>query len=86
MQVESYYAFSDHGALAPPVPKSPTPVFLVHGLADGISLRRHQALARRYNATLEIVPLGHELMLESPWRSVADRILAWLAASTPLVR
>jgi pimeloyl-ACP methyl ester carboxylesterase len=79
MQEESFHVVRDHASLAPPAARSGTPILLLHGQADAIPLRRHQALARRYGAALDTFPLGHELMLEADWRHVADRILGWLA-------
>jgi hypothetical protein len=44
-----------------------------------ISPREIEATARAYNTKAEIIPdVAHNSMLEQNWRSVADRILAWL--------
>jgi hypothetical protein len=51
---------------------------IVRGEYDSIPRRRHEAMAKRYGAALESFPLGHELMLEPQWRSVADCIDVWL--------
>jgi pimeloyl-ACP methyl ester carboxylesterase len=79
MQEESYHVVTDQARLAPPVLKDPaTPLLLVRGELDSIPRRQHEAMARRYGADLKSFPLGHELMLEPRWRSVADSIAAWL--------
>jgi hypothetical protein len=38
-----------------------------------------EATGRAYNTRAEIIPdIAHNSMLEARWRSVAERILAWL--------
>jgi pimeloyl-ACP methyl ester carboxylesterase len=79
MQEESYHVLTDQAKLKPPVLKEPrTPILIVRGEYDSIPRRRHEAMAKRYGAALESFPLGHELMLEPQWRTVADCIAVWL--------
>jgi hypothetical protein len=38
-----------------------------------------EATARRHNTRAELFPdMGHMMMLESGWQTVADRILGWV--------
>jgi alpha-beta hydrolase superfamily lysophospholipase len=42
-------------------------------------LSEEQAIARAYATEAEIFPdMAHDMMLESRWQQVADRILEWL--------
>ncbi|MBN1814795.1 MAG: hypothetical protein JXA14_23350 [Anaerolineae bacterium] len=66
--------------LHPPGPISDTPL-LVLGAADDaiISHREVEATARRHDCPAELFPhMAHDMMLESGWKDVADRILGWL--------
>jgi pimeloyl-ACP methyl ester carboxylesterase len=79
MQEESYYVVTDQAKLTPPLlNNSRMPILIVRGEYDSIPARQHEAMARRYGASLETFPLGHELMLEPQWRTVAVCIADWL--------
>lgn len=83
MQEESHHVLTDQARLTPPALQRPqTPLLLVHATHDSIPRRQHESLARRYGATFTTIPLGHELMLEPEWRTVADAIADWLAEQT----
>ncbi len=45
-----------------------------------ISAGEVEATARAYGTKAEMFPdMAHDMMLESGWQSVADRILGWLS-------
>ncbi|MEA3374580.1 MAG: alpha/beta fold hydrolase [Chloroflexota bacterium] len=79
---ESYRASVEMilSGLRPPGPITDTPL-LVLGGADDIAITpgEVEATARRHNTRAELFPnMGHMMMLESGWETVADRILGWL--------
>jgi pimeloyl-ACP methyl ester carboxylesterase len=81
LQDESYLAFLDMLALNLPRPARVKTPLLVLGAADDtiFSVAEVQATARAYSTQAEIFPdMAHDMMLESGWQPVADRILAWL--------
>ncbi|MDQ2628510.1 MAG: alpha/beta hydrolase [Actinomycetota bacterium] len=59
-----------------------TPLLVLGAEHDGaFTVSEQQALARAYGTEAEIVPgMGHNMMLEPGWASVAERIHAWLDA------
>ena len=81
MQDESYMAFLDMVALDLPAPARVKSPVLVLGAGRDNMLERAdiEATALAYQAEYEIIPdVAHDSMLETRWRSVADRILRWL--------
>ncbi|RLC62921.1 MAG: alpha/beta hydrolase [Chloroflexi bacterium] len=81
MQDESYRAYLDVLALNLPRPKRVTTPMLVLGAADDalISPDEVEATARAYGTRAEVFPdMAHDMMLESGWQAVADRMLNWL--------
>lgn len=81
MQDESYRAYLDMMALNLPRPKQVKTPMLVLGAANDtiISAGEVEATARAYGTKAEIFPgMAHDMMLESGWQAVADRILGWL--------
>jgi alpha-beta hydrolase superfamily lysophospholipase len=81
MQDESYRAFWDITCLNLPHPKRVrTPMLVLGGASDAIvSIRGYKTTARAYGTKAEIFPnMGHDMMLDLGWQTVADRILEWL--------
>jgi pimeloyl-ACP methyl ester carboxylesterase len=81
MEPESYRALLDMVALDLPRPEKVTTPMLVLGAAlDNMIARSEiEATGRAYSTRAEILPeIAHSSMLEPRWRSVAERILAWL--------
>jgi pimeloyl-ACP methyl ester carboxylesterase len=82
MQDESYLAYLDIVFLNLPRPRRvpQTPMLVLGGTNDAIfTPAEARATARRYNAEVEIFPdMAHDMMLESGWQGVADRIVGWL--------
>jgi alpha-beta hydrolase superfamily lysophospholipase len=81
MQEESYRALLDMVALDLPRPaKVKAPLLILGaGLDNMLQPREIEATARVYHTHAQIMPgVGHDSMLEPGWRSVAERILAWL--------
>jgi pimeloyl-ACP methyl ester carboxylesterase len=69
-------------ALSLPRPRAdPAPMLVLGAENDRIfSVAEARATARAYGTAAEIFPgMAHDMMLERGWRSVADRIRAWLA-------
>jgi pimeloyl-ACP methyl ester carboxylesterase len=82
MQDDSYLAFLDMVALDLPQPGKVKTPLLVLGVArdNMLTPREIEATARAYHTQAEIIPsAAHSSMVDPRWRSVADRILAWLA-------
>ena len=80
-QDDSFMAFLDMVALDLPKPeKVKTPLLILGAARDNmIAPSEIEATARAYNTQAEIIPdVAHNSMLEPRWRSVAERILAWL--------
>jgi alpha-beta hydrolase superfamily lysophospholipase len=80
-QDDSYMAFLDMVALDLPKPeKVKTPLLVLGAVRDQmISPSEIDATARAYRTKAEIIPdVAHNSMLERNWKSVGERILAWL--------
>jgi alpha-beta hydrolase superfamily lysophospholipase len=85
MQDDSFRAFLDMVALELPKPaKVKTPLLVLGvGLDNMIRPREIEATARAYSTRAEIIPgLAHNSMLDPRWRTVAERILAWIRERT----
>jgi pimeloyl-ACP methyl ester carboxylesterase len=55
------------------------PMLVLAGEFDGtITAKESEATATAYRTTAEFFPMGHNMMLEPGWRSVAERIEGWL--------
>jgi pimeloyl-ACP methyl ester carboxylesterase len=81
LQDESFLGFLDMLALNLPKPKKVSTAMLVLGAAkDAVfGIDEVKATARAYNTEAEIFDgMGHDMMLEPQWRSVAERIASWL--------
>ena len=86
MQDEAYLAFLDMIIFNLSRPKqvqqrNPTMPLLVLGGADDhiFPPREVQATAKKYGTTAEIFPhMAHDMMLETGWQTVADKIIGWL--------
>jgi pimeloyl-ACP methyl ester carboxylesterase len=82
MQDESYRAYLDMMGLDLPRPKQIKTPMLVLGAANDafFSSGEIEATARAYSTQAEIFPdMAHDMMLETGWQAVADRILGWLS-------
>lgn len=85
MQDESYMALLDMVALDLPNPVKVRSPLLVLGAARDNMLEPGEiaATARAYHTRSEVIPdVAHSSMLERRWRTVAERILAWLNERT----
>ncbi|EAR21541.1 alpha/beta hydrolase [Nitrococcus mobilis] len=84
LQPESQRALWDMTVGALPCPwRMQTPPMLVIGAQDDalFSVAEVEQTARAYNADLHLQPdMGHAVMLELGWRSLAERVLDWLVA------
>jgi pimeloyl-ACP methyl ester carboxylesterase len=83
MQDDSYMAYLDMAALDLPRParaRGKVPLLILGAERDNmLSSPEIEATAKAYNTQAYIVPgVAHNSMVERCWRSVADRILAWL--------
>jgi alpha-beta hydrolase superfamily lysophospholipase len=81
LQDESYLAFLDMLAFDLPTPgKVKTPLLVLGAARDTFfSPGEIEATARAYNAECEMIAdVAHDMMLESRWQAVADRIVVWL--------
>ena len=77
---ESFRMFMDLLGLNLANPKNvKTPLLILGAEHDNaISADQVHATARAYGVKAEIFPnMAHDMMLESNWRSVAERILNW---------
>ena len=59
------------------------PVLVLGDQRDGtVSIEELHSTARAYRTTAEVFPnMGHDMMLEPGWATVAERIHNWLTAS-----
>ncbi len=73
--------FIDQVFRLPRVDRITTPLLVLGGDEDGmISTDEVRSTARAYGTEAVLFPkMGHNMMVESDWRSVADRIIGWLA-------
>lgn len=81
LEDESYRAFWDMLLFALPRPKRVSTRMLVLGAASDriFSPKEIESSARAYHAEHEIFPnMGHDMMIDVGWQTVADRILRWL--------
>jgi alpha-beta hydrolase superfamily lysophospholipase len=79
---ESYRVNVDLSLLNLPKPKLVKAPILVMGAANDQVITREQVevTARAYGTVPEIFSgMAHSMMLEKDWRSVADRMIAWLS-------
>ena len=83
LQDESYRAYLDMMGPNLPQPERVQTPMLVMGAADDnlISPAEVEATAHAYHTQAEMFPgMAHDMMLETGWQTVADRILGWLGA------
>ena len=81
LQDESFMGFLDMLVLNLPKPQKVRTTMLVLGAEkDAVfDVNEVEATARAYNAKAEIFKgMGHDMMLEPGWQSVAERIVGWL--------
>jgi pimeloyl-ACP methyl ester carboxylesterase len=81
LQDESFLGFLDMIAFNLPKPQKVRTNMLVLGAEkDAVfGIDEVEATARAYNTKAEIFKgMGHDMMLEPEWRSVAERIVGWL--------
>jgi len=81
LQDESFMAFLGMLALELPNPeKVKTPLLVLGGARDSmLKPGEIEATAKAYNTQAEIIAdVAHNMMLESRWKVVAERILVWL--------
>ena len=81
IQEESFRAALDVALLDLPRPKRVITPMLVLGAANDriFTVSEIEKTARAYHTDAEIFPdMAHDMMLDSGWEGVADRILAWL--------
>lgn len=81
LQDESFRAYIDAMILNLPRPKRVNTPLLVLGASDDafFSPSEVKRTGRAYHTQAEIFPnMAHNMMLESGWQAVADRILSWL--------
>jgi pimeloyl-ACP methyl ester carboxylesterase len=81
LQDESYLAFVDMVALVLPRPRRVhAPVLVLGAEWDGfITVEEVHRTAQAYRTRAEIFPdMGHDMMLDTGWREVADRIDTWV--------
>jgi pimeloyl-ACP methyl ester carboxylesterase len=80
LMAESYVAYLDMFLGASPKKVSGTPILVLGGEKDAIfppSVVRKTAKA--YGVTPDIIAdIGHDMMLDTGWETVADRIMAWV--------
>jgi pimeloyl-ACP methyl ester carboxylesterase len=80
MQDESFRAYVDMMILNRPQPERvKTPLLVLGAINDTlISAGEVEATARAYGTQAEFFPnMAHDMMLETGWQAVADRILSW---------
>jgi len=80
MQEESFRAYLDELMLNLVQPKLVKSPMLVLGATNDtvISIKGVNDTARAYGTKAEFFPMAHDMMLESGWKAVADRIENWL--------
>ncbi len=82
IQEESFRAYLDIlGLNLPKKNQIKTPLLVLGAANDKVISRRDvEATARAYHTRAEFFPdMAHDMMLETGWQKVADRIIEWLA-------
>lgn len=84
-QNESYPAYVDSMFVTRARPsRVKTPVLVLGARCDSIiAVDEVHRTARRYGTKAEIYDMGHQMMLDLGWESVADRVAAWVAECEP---
>jgi alpha-beta hydrolase superfamily lysophospholipase len=87
-QNESYPAYVDSMFVTRARPgRVKTPVLVLGARYDGIvTVDEVHRTAGRYGTEAEIYDMGHQMMLDIGWESVADRVAAWVAEHEPGLR
>ena len=80
LQDESYLAFIDTMVMLARPHRVQVPVLVLGAERDSIfTAAEVRGTARAYRTEAEIFPgMGHDMMLDTDWRKVADRIDAWI--------
>ena len=80
LQDESYLAFIDTMMVLPRPHRVHVPVLVLGGERDSLfTAAEVHKTARAYQTEAEIFPgMGHDMMLDTDWRKLADRIGAWI--------
>ena len=80
LQDESYLAFIDTMVVLARPHRVRVPVLVLGAERDSIfTAAEVRSTARAYRTEAEIFPgMGHDMMLDTDWRKVADRIDAWI--------
>lgn len=79
MQRESNRVFDDISRLRNPNPGGVRfPTLILATEQDRIPHRINQLLADAFNAELQTLPIGHDIMLDPKWKIAADRIIDWI--------
>jgi hypothetical protein len=81
LQDESYLAYVETIVTALPRPgRIQAPMLVLGGERDRVfTVAEVRRTARAYRTEAEIFPgMGHDLMLDQGWRTVADRVGAWV--------
>jgi alpha-beta hydrolase superfamily lysophospholipase len=80
LQDESYLAFLDTMFVLPRPQRVQQPVLVLGAEKDSFfTVAEVRSTARAYRTEAEIFPsMGHDMMLDTDWRTVADRISAWV--------
>jgi len=80
LQDESYLAFLDTVVRPPRPARVRTPILVLGAELDAFfTVAEMRRTAEAYRTEAEILPgMGHDMMLEAGWPSVADRISAWI--------
>lgn len=85
LQDESYLAFIDTMMVLPRPHRVQAPVLVLGAERDSIlTMAEVRRTARAYRTEAEIFPgMGHDMMLDTDWRKVADRIGIWVRNTKP---
>jgi alpha-beta hydrolase superfamily lysophospholipase len=85
LQDESYLAFLDTMVVLPRPHRVKVPVLVLGAEKDAFfTVAEVRSTARAYRTEAEIFPsMGHDMMLDTDWRTVADRIAGWLQEIGP---
>jgi pimeloyl-ACP methyl ester carboxylesterase len=80
LQDESYLAFIDTIVVLPRPHRVQVPVLVLGAERDSFfTVAEVRSTARAYQTEAEIFPgMGHDMMLDTDWRKVADQIGAWV--------